>query len=107
MRFAALRRPQAAARLARALWFAWALVVWNVVFDHVIVVGGRNYIAAATRAASAPAASVRYENMDAWMRPTMTHAFRVAGITAAVILIAGVVMTRAARRRTPQVGSCA
>ena len=34
-------------RIARALWIAWALVVWNVVFDRVIVVAGRAYILAA------------------------------------------------------------
>ena len=46
-RVAALRQPGPAARLARALWIAWAIVVWNVVFDRVIVVAGRSYVAAA------------------------------------------------------------
>ena len=37
-------------RLALVLWIAWAVIVWNVVFDHVIVVAGRDYIAAALAA---------------------------------------------------------
>ena len=55
-RAAPRRRAQAArhaARLARALWIAWAVIVWNVVFDHVIVVAGRSYIVGGRRAAAA------------------------------------------------------
>ena len=49
----AWRQPRVAARLARVLWIAWAIVVWNVVFDHTIVVAGRDYIAAAAPVAAA------------------------------------------------------
>ena len=45
-------QPRAKVRLARALWIAWAVIVWNVVFDHVIVVAGRSYIHAAGSAAA-------------------------------------------------------
>ena len=58
------------ARLARALWIAWAVVVWNVVFDQVIVVAGRDYIQAATRRGEP---SGRSPNMDDWMRPAVTR----------------------------------
>src|SRR5205814_8209664 len=46
-----------AARLARALWILWAVLLWNVVFDHVIVVAGRSYVAAAARAAASTGAA--------------------------------------------------
>jgi hypothetical protein len=93
-RVAALRRPGPAARLARLLWIAWAVVVWNVVFDHVIVVAGREYIAAANRAAFAT--PPRYENMDAWMRPAVARGLWIASASAGVILVTGLVLVRAA-----------
>ncbi len=105
-RVAALRQPRPAARLARTLWIVWAIVVWNVVFDHVIVVAGRNYIAAADRAAFATPR--RYENMDAWMRPAVTRGLWIATVSAAAIAGAGLVLVRAAERASrPQVTSCA
>src|SRR3954467_10742817 len=92
------RRPRSAVRLARALWIVWAIVVWNVVFDHVIVVAGRDYIAAASRAAfSVPP---RYENMDLWMRPAVTRGLWIASGSAGVIAMAGLLLVRAAERAT-------
>ena len=93
-----------ATRLARALWMAWAIVVWNVVFDHTIVVAGRNYIVAADRAASS--ASHPNENMDAWMRPAISHGLWIATAAGMLILVPGLALTRAGRRSS-QVGSCA
>jgi hypothetical protein len=46
-----LRQPVRAARMARWLWIAFAIVVWNVVFDRVLVLAGRQYVHAATVAA--------------------------------------------------------
>jgi hypothetical protein len=65
-RVAALRQPGPAARLARALWIVWAVLVWNVVFDRVIVVAGRSYITAAYRAAAGdpPARPPRHGRLD-------------------------------------------
>src|SRR3954462_8780621 len=101
MRFAALRQPTTAVRIARALWIVWAVIVWNVVFDHVIVVAGRSYIAAAERAAAAPAG--RFADMDAWMRPAVTRGFWIATASAAVVLLAGFVgVGRAVRRLDPR-----
>jgi hypothetical protein len=93
---AALRQPGPAARIARALWMAWALIVWNVVFDHVIVVAGRDYIAAANQAAFSRTVPRQYENMDAWMRPAVTRGLWMATASAMVILLAGVLLVRAA-----------
>ena len=71
-----MRNRDTVRRLARALWIAWAVIVWNVVFDHAIVVAGRDYIAAARRAAAAPAGP--FASMDDWMRPAVTRGFWMA-----------------------------
>ena len=93
-RVVALRQPAQAARIARALWIAWAVIVWNVVFDHVIVEAGRSYIVAAELAA----ASSTYVKMDDWMRPAATRAFWVASVSAAAILLIGLATARLAAR---------
>ena len=87
-----------AARLARALWIVWAVIVWNVVFDHVVVSAGRRYVEAAARAASVPAPIRRYENMDAWMRPAVARAFWIATSASAVLIVSGVFLVGAAAR---------
>jgi hypothetical protein len=92
-RVAALRRPAASARLARALWIAWAVVVWNVVFDHMIVVAGRSYITAATRATAADPTAPPL-NMDAWMEPAVRRGLIVATTAAAAIIVVGFAATR-------------
>jgi hypothetical protein len=100
-RVARWRQPRSAARIARVLWIAWAIIVWNVVFDHVIVVAGRSYIAAARRAAAAPAGP--FVNMDDWMRPAVTRAFWIATASGSVVLLAGLAgVSRAARRLEPR-----
>jgi hypothetical protein len=97
-RLAALRQPIAALRLARALWALWAIVVWNVVFDRVIVVAGRSYIAAAYRAAAADP-TARPLNMDDWMQPAVTRGLWLATAAAAAILAIGLASARLAARR--------
>ncbi len=91
----ALRSPARAVRLAAALWIAWAVVVWNVVFDHTIVVAGRAYILAASIAAQNGGPFAR---MDDWMRPAVNRGLWAASLSAALILFTGVVSIRAARR---------
>ena len=83
-------------RLAFALWIAWAVLLWNVVFDHVIIVAGRNYIAAADRAF----AQGIYENMDVWMRPAVSRAFWIASASAAAVLGTGAILGRLTKRTT-------
>jgi CTP:molybdopterin cytidylyltransferase MocA len=97
-RLAALRQPRAAARLARALWALWAIVVWNVVFDRVIVVAGRSYIVAAYRAAAADP-SARPLNMDDWMQPAVSRGLWLATAAAAAILVIGFASVSLATRR--------
>jgi hypothetical protein len=97
LRLAALRQPRPAARIARALWIAWAVIVWNVVFDRVIVVAGRSYIAAAN--AAAPRA-----NMDGFMRPAVARGLWMASAAGGAVLVTGLTAVRAAERkggRTP------
>ena len=79
------------------MWIALAVVVWNVVFDHVIVVAGRSYIAAARRAAAAGGA---FANMDDWMRPAVTRGFWMATAAGAAVLVAGVVAVSVSARAT-------
>ena len=85
-------------RVALALWIVWAFLAWNVIFDHVLVVAGREYIAAATRAAFSTTTPHRYENMDAWMRPAVWRGLWIASLSAAAILVSGVGLVRAAAR---------
>ena len=86
-----------AARVARALWIAWAILLWNVIFDRVIVVAGREYIAAAGRAAASPAGP--FANMDDWMRPAVTRGFWIATAAGGVVLVAGLAAVHRAGRR--------
>ena len=97
-RVAALRQPGPAARIARALWIAWAIVVWNVVFDRVIVVAGRNYVAAASLAAAADP-SARPLNMDDWMEPAVRRGFWMATAAAGAILVTGFAAVSVGARR--------
>jgi hypothetical protein len=73
-------------RLARALWVTWAFLLWNVVFDHVIVVAGRAYLAAA---GSAVAGGLPYVHMDDFMRPAVTRGLWIASASAAAVLAVG------------------
>jgi divalent metal cation (Fe/Co/Zn/Cd) transporter len=94
-RVADLRRPRAAARLARLLWIVWAVIVWNVVLDHVIVRAGRDYLLAAARADAAHAAR---PNMDAFMRPAVTRGLLTGSASGGLILLIGLASVRAASR---------
>jgi hypothetical protein len=100
-RVAALRQPVPAARIARALWIAWAVIVFNVVFDHVIVVAGRSYIAAAGQAIRANP-SGPFVNMDEWMRPAVARGFWIATAAAGAVLLTGLAAVRLWRVAAPQ-----
>jgi hypothetical protein len=90
-RLAALRQPGPSVRLARALWLVWAIIVWNAVFDHIVVRAGRTYIAAAERAAAVN----QFLNMDDWMRPGVMHGLSIATATAVPLLLTGFLLLRA------------
>lgn len=94
-RLASLRQPARAARLALALWLIWAGVVWNVVFDRVLVLAGRRFVYAASVAARHGAP---YARMDDWMRPALSRGLWLATAAAAAIAIVGLVSTRLAAR---------
>ena len=94
-----IRQPARAARIATALWIAWAVIVWNVVFDHVIVLAGRRYLRAAALAAGAGGP---YARIDDWMRPAVTSGLWTASAAAGAILMIGLFGLRlAAPRRLP------
>lgn len=87
----ALREPRRLARAALALWFVWAVVAWNVTFDHVIEVAGRRYVQAAGQAARAGGP---YARIDDWMRPAVTRGLWTASATATAILAVGLLGIR-------------
>jgi len=87
-----------AARLARVLWFAWAVVVWCVMFDRAIVVAGRAYVAAAEVAARTGGTYLRIED---WMRPAAVRAFWTATLAAAILLVVGLIAVKKASPSNP------
>jgi hypothetical protein len=90
-----VRQPQRAVRLALILWFVLAFVVWNVVFDYVVVETGREYIRAARQAADQGS----FARVGDWMQPGAARAFRAASAAGAAILTAGIVLVRLAADR--------
>jgi hypothetical protein len=82
-------------RAATWLWILWAFVVWNVVFDRVIIEAGRDYVRVADAAARAGGP---YARIDDTMRPARARALWLATASAGVILVVGV----AALRRAPR-----
>ena len=83
------------ARLAAALWVAWAVVVWNVVFDQSLVLAGRRYVVAAVGAAQGPGS---YARMDDWMQPALDRGFVAATAVAILLLAIGFICLRLATR---------
>jgi len=79
------------ARLAVALWIAWAVIVWNVVFDHIIVMAGRRVVTAAGLAADVA--------IDDFMRPALSRGLWLATAASAAILIVGLTSVQLARSR--------
>lgn len=82
-------------RAAVWLWMLFAFVVWNVVFDRVIINAGREYLDVATAASQG---SGSYARIDDTMRPARSRAFWWATSSAMAILIAGTAAARRASR---------
>ncbi len=83
------------------LWVVLAFLVWNVIFDRIIVLAGRRYSYDATLAFRAG----HYLRIDDVMRPAIAHGVRTASLWAGALLVAGLVLirlaaTRDARRRS-------
>ena len=74
-----------AVRIAAALWIVWAFVVWNVVFDRVLVLAGRRYVHEASRAAT----SGHYLLINDAMRQAVATGVWMATAAAATILCVG------------------
>jgi hypothetical protein len=90
-----IRQLRHSAKLAAALWLVLAFVVWNVVFDRVLVLAGRRYSYAATMAVREGRA---YVHIDDWMRPAIAHGVRVASLTAFGIAAFGLIAVAVASR---------
>jgi hypothetical protein len=69
--------------VAAWLWIVLAFVVWNVVFDRVIVQAGRDYVDLA-RSAARSGVRVRIEDT---MQPARSRALWLATASAAAVLV--------------------
>ena len=85
-------------RTATWLWILWAFIVWNVVFDRVIIEAGREYVRIADAAARG---NGPYAKLDDTMRPARSRALWLATASAGVILVVGFLAVRAAGRSGP------
>jgi hypothetical protein len=81
---------------AVVLWLLFAAVVWNVVFDRLIVLAGRRYSHDATVLFRSTG---RYLLIDDVMRPAVGHAVEVATATAGAIAVAALILIRVAASR--------
>jgi hypothetical protein len=88
--------------VAYVLWVLLAGVVWNVVFDRVLVLAGRRYVYAAFHAFERGGPPVLIEP---WMRDARRQAVRWATLVAGPLAVAGVIAVRlASRRHAPRAG---
>jgi hypothetical protein len=78
--------PRRAGLVAVVLWAVLALVVWNVVFDRIVVLAGREFVNAAYVAARS---RQPYLRVDAWMRPAIARGVRLATYAAAAVFAVG------------------
>ena len=87
--------------LAGVLWLVFAAVVWNVIFDRLIVLAGRRY---SYDAFVLYHATGRYLLINDVMRPATAHAVRTASAVAVSIAVAAAILIRIASRRSPGTG---
>ncbi len=83
-------------RAAALLWIACAAVVWNVIFDRVLVLAGRRYVQAAALAARE---SEAYLRIDDWMPAAASRGLWLASAGAGLALIAGFAAIAVGMRR--------
>ena len=88
-----LRRP---VLVAVVLWLVFAAVVWNVVFDRMLVLAGRRY---SHDAVVMFRTTGRYLKIDDVMRPAAARAARTASLAAAAIVIVSLAVIRLAATR--------
>jgi hypothetical protein len=90
-------------RLAVILWLAFAVVVWNIVFDRMLVIEGREYVHAAATAVST---SEPYVLAGPWMRAANSRALVIATAAASVVLTIGFIGIAVAARRPEPGATC-
>lgn len=82
--------------VAYVLWVVLAGVIWNVVFDRVLVIAGRRYVFAASQADEHGDPPVL---IAPWMREARGRAVQIATIVALPVAMTGVIAVRVASRR--------
>src|SRR5262245_42286559 len=90
-----LRDPVNATRTAGLLWIALAFVAWNVIFDRVLVLAGRQYVYSAALAAR----EGTYLYARDWMGSAVTRGAWTASAGALAILVIGLILIALARRQ--------
>lgn len=81
---------------AVVLWLVFAFLVWNVIFDRLIVLAGRRYSHDATVLYRTTGTYLRIDDV---MRPAIAHGALVASLSAGAIAIAALVLIRLAAAR--------
>jgi hypothetical protein len=84
-------------RVVVAVWLAGTIVVWNAVFDRVLIDAGREYVRTAADAAHGSGPYVRIVD---YMRPAVPRALVLATTAAGVILAVGFAAFRWSARAT-------
>ena len=84
--------------VAIVLWLVFAFVVWNVIFDRMIVLAGRRYSHDATVLYRTTG---QYLLIDSVMRPAVSHAVKVASAVAGAIVAGSLLLIRVAALRDP------
>jgi ABC-type Fe3+ transport system permease subunit len=82
-------------RMALVLWCVLAFLVWNVVFDRMLVVAGRRFVHDASLAARQGATLL----IDDRMPRAVLDGVRTASLSAAAVLVLACVVIPVARRR--------
>jgi hypothetical protein len=93
------RRGLPGRRAALLAWAACAVVVWNVVFDAIVIQAGREYLTlqALHQQGRGPAVTIR-----GVMDPGVARAARTATLSGGAVGAAGLLATWLAARRRPR-----
>lgn len=81
---------------AVVLWLVFAFLVWNVIFDRLIVLAGRRYSHDATVYFRSTG---KYLLIDEVMRPAIRNGVLVASLTAGAIAVVALLIIRFAAAR--------